>query len=89
MSMVGETSVQTGAMTAEYPSTGAAVNMIPKSGSNVWRESLSGLFTNDKLVSDNLTSQLKAPVSQGGRNLQSTSKAPQEIRRGFDVGWPD
>src|SRR5438034_9106746 len=44
MLMVQETSVQTGSMTAEYSSTGAAVNMIPKSGSNTWRQSIRPLF---------------------------------------------
>jgi hypothetical protein len=88
MSMVQETSVQTGSMTAEYASTGAAVNMIPKSGSNTWRETVSGLFTNDKLVSDNLSDELKAPVSAGGRNLQSTSKPLKKFDAGFTWSGP-
>jgi hypothetical protein len=82
MSMVQETSVQTGAMTAEYASTGAAVNMIPRSGSNTWRRSLAGLFTDDHLVSDNLTNDLKA------RGLLSTSKPIKKYDAGLSWSGP-
>ena len=68
--MVQETSVQTGGMSAEYASTGAAVNMIPKSGSNTFRTILNGLYSNHSMESDNLTDDLRALRPWGRRRFQ-------------------
>src|SRR5205823_1132166 len=81
-SMVQDTSVQSGAMSAEYSATGAAVNMVPKSGSNTWKFTTGGLFTNDKLVSDNLSDELVA------RGLTSTSKGILKYDAGWTTGGP-
>jgi hypothetical protein len=82
MSMVQDTSVQSSGMTAEYASTGAAVNMIPKSGSNSWKFAVSGLYTGGALVGDNLTSGLQA------LGLTSTSKSIYKFDMGNTWGGP-
>src|SRR5207247_4615255 len=56
---VQEMTVETGGVSAESDASGFVVNMIPKEGSNSFRFTVSGLFTNDKLESDNFSQFLK------------------------------
>ncbi len=66
---VEEMTVQTSGISAEGNADGAVMNMIPKEGSNTFTGTLFGLYSNDKLQSDNLTDELR------GRGLTSVNKS--------------
>ena len=60
--------LQASGITAEGNAEGVLINMVPKDGGNLFAGTLSGLYTNKHLASDNLTSSLEA------RGLTSVNK---------------
>jgi hypothetical protein len=77
-----EVTLETGAATAESTSSGVVINLIPKDGGNAVRGSVSGLYTNDSLQSDNLTDALRA------RGLRTVSKIYRIWDGGGTFGGP-
>lgn len=73
--MFEELSYQTSALTADVPSAGVRLNMIPKDGSNVFKGSLFYSQTPSSFQSDNLTPDLIA------RGL----KAPNRVEKIVDI----
>ena len=57
---VQELVMHTSGIAADSNADGAIVNMIPKEGGNQFTGSISGLFSNDSLMSDNLSDELIA-----------------------------
>src|SRR5262249_50629545 len=55
-----EWTVETGGGSAESDASGAAMNIVPKEGGNSLRGSVSGIYTNNHLQSDNLTDEVRA-----------------------------
>lgn len=66
--LVSEMTLQASGITAEGNAEGVLINMVPRDGGNVFAGTLSGLYTNSHLASDNLTDALKA------RGLTSVNK---------------
>ena len=66
--LVSEMTLQASGITAEGNAEGVLINMVPKDGGNVFSGTLSGLYTNSHLASDNLTDALKL------RGLTSVNK---------------
>ena len=60
MAVIQEVVLQTSGISAEGAADGAVVNMIPTEGGNTFKGTLFGLYTNDHLQSDNLTTALQA-----------------------------
>src|ERR1044071_7397245 len=56
--LVSEMTLQASGITAEGNAEGVLINMGPKDGGNLFAGSLSGLYTNNRLSSDNLSSDL-------------------------------
>lgn len=79
---VEETTLETGGVSAESIASGAAINMIPKEGGNTFRYSLSGLFANDTLQSDNLTDALRS------RGLTTTARVIKVFDATGTLGGP-
>ena len=77
-----EWTVETGGGSAESSASGAAMNMIPKEGGNSFSGSVSGLYTNDSLQSDNLTDELRA------RGLTTVNKALNVHSFDATIGGP-
>jgi hypothetical protein len=50
--------VTTGGGDVSVQSAGLAINLVTKSGSNVFKGTLNGTFENDKMQSDNVTKEL-------------------------------
>jgi Carboxypeptidase regulatory-like domain len=73
--MFEEMSYQTSALTADVPSAGVRLNMIPKDGSNVFKGSLFYTQTPSSFQSDNLTPEL---VAKG-------LKAPNRVEKIMDI----
>lgn len=67
--VAAEVTVQTSGASAEYQNAGAVTNLIPMEGGNSFKSSFYGAFGNDKLVSDNLSDELKA-VGANANGLQ-------------------
>src|SRR5688572_19442064 len=61
---VQELVMYTSGIAADSNADGAIVNMIPKEGGNQFAGSLSGLFSNENLMSDNLSDEL---IARGDR----------------------
>jgi hypothetical protein len=57
---VEEITLETSGALAESSSSSTVVNHIPKDGGNTFRGGVSGLFTTESLVSDNLSDELRA-----------------------------
>ena len=57
---VEEMVMSTSGISADTNADGLVVNIIPKEGSNQFRTTLSGLYTNDSLEGSNLSDELKA-----------------------------
>jgi hypothetical protein len=72
----------TSGITADSNADGAIVNMIPKEGGNRFAGGLSGLFSNDNLMSDNLSEELIA------RGLKSVNRLNYIYDAGFTLGGP-
>jgi carboxypeptidase family protein len=56
--LVSEMTLQASGITAEGNAEGVLINMVPKDGGNLFSGSLSGLYTNNQLSSDNLSTDL-------------------------------
>jgi hypothetical protein len=74
--------LETGGISAETNADGPVVNVIPKEGGNVFSGNLSGLYTNDRLESSNLTDELRA------RGLTTENKTLKIFDRSVSVGGP-
>ncbi len=79
---VQEMVMYTSGITADSNSDGAIVNMIPKEGGNQFAGSVTGLFSNDNLMSDNLSDDLIA------RGLKSVNSLNYIYDAGFTLGGP-
>jgi hypothetical protein len=77
-----ESTVETGGISAESRSSGIVMNMVPKTGSNIFETNASFLGTKDSLQSDNLTADLRA------RGLTSTAKVLHLYDGNVSVGGP-
>lgn len=80
--MFEEMSFQTSALTAEVPSAGVRLNMIPKDGSNTLRGSLFYSQTPSSFQSDNLTPELRQ------RGLRAPNRVEKIIDVNFGIGGP-
>jgi hypothetical protein len=79
---VQEMVMYTSGITADSNADGAIVNMIPKEGGNQFAGSVSGLFSNDSLMSDNLSDELIA------RGMKSVNRLNYIYDAGFTLGGP-
>lgn len=79
---VQELVMYTSGISADSNADGAIVNMIPKEGGNQFAGSISGLFSNDNLMSDNLSDKLIA------RGLRSVNRLNYIYDAGFTLGGP-
>jgi len=79
---VEETSVETGGAGADSGSPNVGINMIPKEGGNLFRYSVSGLFTNKTFQADNLTQELR------DRQLTSVPELDKMYDAGITIGGP-
>ena len=79
---VQELVMTTSGITADSNADGAIVNMIPKEGGNTFSGSVSGLFSNDSLMSDNLSDELIA------RGLRSVNSLDYIYDAGVALGGP-
>jgi Carboxypeptidase regulatory-like domain len=80
--VVEEMVLNTSGMSAETNSDGPVMNIVPKEGGNIFKYIFSGLFTNDKLESDNLDDELKA------RGLSTPNKTNKIYDYAASVGGP-
>ena len=80
---VQELVMSTSGISADSNADGAIVNMIPKEGGNQFAGSVSGLFSNDNLMSDNLSDELIA------RGLKSVNRLNYIYDAGLHAGWTD
>ena len=69
--IVEEMVLQTSGISADTNADGAALNIVPKEGSNRWTVDLSGFFANNSMESDNLSDELR---SRGVREANKTLK---------------
>jgi carboxypeptidase family protein/TonB-dependent receptor-like protein len=81
-SSVEEMVMSTSGISADTNADGIVVNIIPKDGSNTFKTILGGLFSNDKLESDNINDALKQ------RGLTSASKTQKLFDESASVGGP-
>ena len=72
---VEEMVMSTSGISADTNADGLVVNIIPKEGSNTFRTTLAGLFSNDSLESDNLSDELRQ------RGLTTANKTHEALRR--------
>ena len=79
---VQELVLSTSGITADSNADGAVVNMIPKEGGNTFAGGVSGLFSNNDLMSDNLSDKLQA------RGLKSVNRLNYIYDAGFTLGGP-
>lgn len=79
---VEEMVLESSGTSAESASSGFSANGVPKEGGNAFSFSLSGLFTNDTLQSDNLGDDLRA------RGLSTTDKTLHVYDAGVTMGGP-
>src|SRR5688572_15985094 len=80
--LVQEMTLQSSGISAEGNSEGILVNMIPKEGGNTFSGSLSGLYTNEDLASNNLNDALRA------RGLDTVNKPLKVYDATFALGGP-
>ncbi len=79
---VQELVMYTTGISADGNADGAIVNMIPKEGGNTFSGSVTGLFSNDNLMSDNLSDELIA------RGMKSVNRLNYIYDAGFTLGGP-
>jgi hypothetical protein len=79
---VQELVLSTSGITADSNADGAIVNMIPKEGSNVFAGAVSGLYSGQSLMSDNLSDELIA------RGLKSVNRLDYIYDAGITLGGP-
>jgi hypothetical protein len=60
VSSASEVTVDTSAVSADLPTGGVRINLIPRDGGNTWASSNFFTFTNEDMTGDNLTDRLKA-----------------------------
>ncbi len=80
---VQELVLSTTGISADSNADGAVVNMIPKEGGNTFSGSVSGLYSNKSLMSDNLSDELIA------RGVKSVNRPQLHLRFGFHFGRSD
>jgi hypothetical protein len=80
--LVEDMVLETGGGAAESAASGFATNAIPREGSNVFAFGLSGMYSNDKMQSDNLTDELRA------RGLTSLDSVDNIYDGGLTAGGP-
>ncbi|MQA31171.1 MAG: hypothetical protein GEU82_15280 [Luteitalea sp.] len=80
--MVQETAVETGGISAESNASAMSINLIPKDGGNTHAYEVSGLFTGEKLQSDNLSDELRS------RGVTTTNKALHVYDANLTAGGP-
>jgi hypothetical protein len=83
---VEEMVMSTSGISADTNADGLVVNIIPKEGSNTFRVELTGLFSNHRLESGNLTDDLRARgLTSGNRTIKlfdESASVGGPIRRG-------
>src|SRR3989441_2292145 len=79
---VEEMVLESSGISAESASSGLAANGVPKEGANTFSFSVSGLFTNDTLQSENLSDDLRA------RGVTTTDKTLHVYDAGVTFGGP-
>jgi hypothetical protein len=80
--LVQEMTLQSTGISAEGNAEGVLINMIPKEGGNTFAGTVSGLYTNDDLAANNLTSELRA------RGLDTVNKPLKIYDVGVTLGGP-
>ena len=81
-SLVNETIVEQGGVSAESNSNGLSFNMIPKEGSNTWNFNVNGVFTGSALQADNL------PPDLADRGVPTTEIIDSMYDTHFTAGGP-
>src|SRR5262245_27883902 len=81
-SSVDEMVMSTSGISADTNADGVVVNIIPKEGSNTFKTTISGLFANNSMESDNLDQALK------DRGLPSSTKTQKLFDESVAVGGP-
>jgi Carboxypeptidase regulatory-like domain/TonB dependent receptor-like, beta-barrel len=81
-SSVEEMVMSTSGISADTNADGVVVNIIPKEGSNTFKTTLAGLFSNNSLESDNLSDELRQ------RGLSTVSKTQKLFDESVAVGGP-
>jgi hypothetical protein len=89
---VEEMVMSTSGISADTNADGLVVNIIPKEGSNQFRTTLSGLYTNDGLEGSNLSDELKASgLTAANKTLKlfdaSATFAGRSRRIGSGSSW--
>ncbi|MQA29186.1 MAG: hypothetical protein GEU82_05010 [Luteitalea sp.] len=79
---IEEMVLQTSGISAEVNADGPVMNVIPKEGSNTFRTILNGVFSNNKMESDNLSDELRA------RGLETGNKTVKIFDESISVGGP-
>ena len=79
---IEEMVLESGGISAESASSGFSANGVPKEGGNRFSFSLSGLFTNDTLQSDNLSDDLRS------RGVTTTDTTLHVYDAGVTLGGP-
>jgi hypothetical protein len=82
-----EIQITTGAADASQQTAGININLITRSGSNVFKGSAHALFANNDLQSQNVNEEL---FNRGGTGSSGVSGSPMKLITddGFDVGGP-
>jgi hypothetical protein len=81
-SSVEEMVMSTSGISADTNADGVVVNIIPKEGSNTFKTTISGLFANNSMESDNLDQALK------DRGLTTSTKTQKVFDESVAVGGP-
>src|SRR5262245_54750202 len=81
-SSVEEMVMSTSGISADTNADGVGVNIIPKDGSNTFKTIFAGLFSNDKLESDNINDALQK------RGLNAASKTQKLFDESASLGGP-
>src|SRR3954465_13642411 len=79
---VDEMVLQTSGISAEVNADGPVMNIVPKSGGNLFQGILNGLYSNHSMESDNLTDELRA------RGLQNANKRVKIFDEAASLGGP-
>jgi hypothetical protein len=79
---VEEMVMSTSGISADTNADGLVVNIIPKEGSNTFRTTLAGLYSNDSLEGSNLTDELRA------KGLTASNKTLKLFDMSASVGGP-
>jgi hypothetical protein len=79
---VDEMVLQTSGISAEMNADGPVMNIVPKQGGNTFQTILNGLYSNQSMESDNLTSDLRA------RGLNAANKRVKIFDEAASLGGP-